>query len=95
MSKLNIHTFNEVLLKYCKNDDSRIELLENELTIVADILWDEVAALLQELEDIDYNSEQFTKIKTIKHNTEHIIEMLEELEAKRDAKQEDTDGQTR
>lgn len=82
MPKLNIQTFNEVLLKYCKDDDSRIELLERQLSIVADIMWDEVARLLQELEDADYNSEQFTRIKTIKNNTEHIIEKLEELEAK-------------
>lgn len=79
MPKLNINTFNEVLLQYCKDDDSRIELLENELEMVSVILWDEIAALLDELEDTGYNSEQFTKIQTIKNNTEHIIEKLEEL----------------
>lgn len=82
MPKLNIQTFNEILLKYCKDDNARIELLEKQLAMVADILWNETANLLQELEDTNYNSEQFKKIKAIKNNTEHIIEMLKELEAK-------------
>lgn len=96
MPKLNIQTFNEILLKYCKDDNARIELLEHQLEMVANIMWDEVATLLQELEDTEYNSEQFKKIKAIKNNTEHIMVKLEELEAKqkegdKDA-EEDQDG---
>ena len=79
MPKLNINSFNEVLLQFCNDDDSRIELLENELEMVSAILWDEIANLLQELEDNEYNSKQFTKIQTIKNNTVCIIEKLEEL----------------
>lgn len=82
MPKLNIQTFNEVLLKYCKDDNARIKLLQDQLQIVTYIIWDEMVALLRELEDTNYNSEQFEKIKTIKNNTASIIEKLEELEAK-------------
>lgn len=82
MPKLNMQTFNEILLKYCKDDNARIELLEHQLEMAANIMWDEIAILLQELEDTEYNSEQFKKIKAIKNNTETIIEKLEELEAK-------------
>lgn len=90
MTKLNIQTFNEIILKYCKDDNARIELLQKQLMMVNDILRNEIASLLQELEDTNYNSEQFKKIQTIKDDTAHIIKKLEELEAKK--KEGDEDG---
>ena len=96
MPKLNINSFNEVLLQFCEDNDSRIELLENELEMVSAILWDEIANLLQELEDTNYNSMQFTKIQTIKNNSECIIEKLEELKGGADyGKEKDPAGRCR
>lgn len=82
--ELNITNFNNILLKHCKDDKSKIELLKKELEAACSIIWDEMAVLLQELADTNYNSKQFEIIKNIKDNTEHIIEQLEELEAKQE-----------
>ena len=82
MSALNIDTFNEILLKAAKDEESKIKILEAELEMTADIFMSEVSILLDELEKNGYKSEQFQKIINIKDNTESLFVMLEELKNK-------------
>lgn len=81
MSKINIDSFNEILLKAAKDEKSKIKILEMELAMVADMFYSEVAVLLDELEKSGYKSEQFQKIINIKNNSERLLEMVEELKA--------------
>ena len=79
MSELNINTFNEILLNGAKDDESKIKILEAELTVVADIFFLEVAILLDELEEKNYKSYQFQKIINIRNNSEELLNMVEKL----------------
>ena len=89
MSTLNIDTFNEILLKAAKDEESKIKILEAELEMTANIYYSEVAILLDELVQTGYKSEQFQKIQNIKDNSERLIEMVEKLKDK--AESEDTE----
>ena len=89
MSTLNIDTFNEILLKAAKDEESKIKILEAELEMTANIYYSEVAVLLDELVQTGYKSEQFQKIQNIKDNSERLIEMVEKLKDK--AESEDTE----
>ena len=82
MSTFNLDTFNEILLKAAKDEESKIKILEAELEMTADIFYSEVAILLDELEKNGYKSEQFQKIINIKNNTEGLLVMVEELKSK-------------
>lgn len=82
MSTLNIDTFNDILLKAARDEESKIKIIEAELGMVANIFMDEVGLLLDELEKNGYKSEQFQKIQNIKNNSERLLEMLEELQDK-------------
>lgn len=82
MSTLNIDTFNEILLKAAKDEESKIKIIEAELELTANIYYSEVAVLLDELKQTGYKSEQFQKIQNIKDNSERLLEMLEELQSK-------------
>ena len=82
MNTLNIDTFNDILLKAAKDEESKIKIIEAELEMIANIFYPEVAVLLDELEQTGYKSEQFQKIQNIKDNSERLIEMLEELQSK-------------
>lgn len=82
MSTLNIDTFNDILLKAARDEESKIKIIEAELGMVANIFMDEVCLLLDELKKNGYKSEQFQKIQNIKNNSERLLEMLEELQDK-------------
>ena len=82
MSTLNIDTFNDILLKAAKDDESKIKILEAELSMAANVFMDEVELLLDELEKSGYQSEQFQKIINIKDNSERLLNMLDELKEK-------------
>lgn len=79
MSTLNIDTFNEILLKAAKDEESKRKIIEAELHMAAEILHSETFALLDELAEIGYESEQFQKIQNIKSNCERLLEMLGDL----------------
>lgn len=88
MSTLNIDTFNDILLKAAKDEESKIKIIEAELGMVASMFMDEVGLLLDELEKNGYKSEQFQKIQNIKNNSERLLEMLEELHGKAERSEE-------
>lgn len=79
MSTLNIDTFNDILLKAAKDEESKVKILEAELEMTSNIYYSEVAVLLDELEQTGYKSEQFQKVQNIKNNAVRLIEMLEKL----------------
>lgn len=79
MSTLNIDTFNDILLKAAKDEESKVKILEAELEMTSNIYYSEVAVLLDELEQTGYKSEQFQKVQNIKNNAVRLIVMLEEL----------------
>lgn len=79
---MNINTFNNILLKAAKDDVSKLKILEAEMSMIADMYYDEIGILLDELVEKGYDSEQFQKIKNIKANTENILEMIQKLERK-------------
>jgi len=89
MSTLNIDTFNEILLKAAKDEESKIKILEAELEMTANIYYSEVAVLLDELVQTGYKSEQFQKIQNIKDNSERLIEMVEKLKDKAESEDEE------
>ena len=80
MEGLNINTFNEILLKHTKDEESKRKLLEAELDMVFDLFMDEMIKLLEELEETGYKSEQFQKLINIKNNSLQIVEQLKEME---------------
>ena len=81
MSKLNLDSFNEILFGALKDNstEGKIKMLEAELGMVANIFYSEVAVLLDELEQTNYQSDQFQKILNIKSNSESLLEQLEQL----------------
>lgn len=79
MSTLNIDTFNDILLKAAKDEESKVKILEAELEMTSNIYYSEVAVLLDELEQTGYKSEQFQMVQNIKNNAVRLIERLEEL----------------
>lgn len=79
---MTIDKFNNILLKAAKDDVSKLKILEAEMSMVADMYYDEIGILLDELVEKRYDSEQFQKIKNIKANTENILEMIQKLERK-------------
>ena len=91
MSTLNIDTFNDILLKAAKDEESKIKILETELEITSNIYYSEVAVLLDELEQTGYKSEQFQKIQNIKDNAVRLIEMLEELRGKAESEPQESE----
>ena len=88
MSAFNIDTFNDILLKAAKDEESKIKIIEAELGMVANMFMDEVGLLLDELEKNGYKSEQFQKIQNIKNNSERLLEMLEQLQGKAERSEE-------
>lgn len=88
MSTFNIDTFNDILLKAAKDEESKIKIIEAELGIVANMFMDEVGLLLDELEKNGYKSEQFQKIQNIKNNSERLLEMFEELQGNAERSEE-------
>ena len=82
---MTIDKFNNILLKAAKDDVSKLKILEAEMSMIADIYYDEIGILLDELVEKVYDSEQFQKIKSIKANTENILEMIQKLERKIEA----------
>lgn len=80
MSKLNIKTFNDILVGALKENYTEADLIKEELNLVGDILIEECAKLLDELESKNYDSEIFRKIKNIKNNSESLVLRLLELE---------------
>ena len=88
MSTFNIDTFNDILLKAAKDEKSKIKIIEVELGMTASIYMDQVALLLDELEENGYKSEQFQKIQNIKNNFERLIEMFEELQGNAERSEE-------
>ena len=81
MSKLILDSFNEILFRALKDNstEKKIEILEAEVGMVANIFYSEVAVLLDELEQTNYQSDQFQKILNIKSNSESLLEQLEQL----------------
>lgn len=79
MSKLNIDTFNKILLKYAGDEDAELKLLIAEMGIISELFMDKVGLLLDELVDYGYTSNLFTEIKNIKNNSEQIVKRIEEL----------------
>ena len=84
---LNIDTFNEILEKAVKEDVSKIEILEAELSIASEVFFTELGILLDELVENGYESKQFTKIQNIKANTNHLLTQIDELKANQEAEE--------
>ncbi len=82
MSKLNINSFNRILLAAAPDVESKIEILRAELEMVNGLLIHKMGELLDELDANGYESEKFQEIRNIKENTVSIFSMLEELEEK-------------
>ena len=78
---LNIDTFNDIILQAAKDDKAKLEILEAELAMVADLFYNEVACFLDELLESGYTSERFTRIQNIKNNSETLLERVEKLRA--------------
>ena len=78
---LNIDTFNDIILQAAKDDKAKLEILEAELAMVADLFYNEVASFLDELLESGYTSERFTRIQNIKNNSETLLERVEKLRA--------------
>lgn len=79
MSKLNIDTFNQILVKYSREKDAELKLLTAEMGIISELFMNKVGLLLDELVNYGYTSDLFTEIINIKDNSEHIIKRIEEL----------------
>lgn len=84
---LNIDTFNEIIEKAAKDDVSKIEILEAELSIASEVFFTELGILLDELVENGYESKQFTKIQNIKANTNHLLTQIDELKANQEAEE--------
>ena len=84
MNKLNLETFNDILFGALKDQslEGQIKLLKAELNMIGDMLFSEMAELLDELEQCGYESERFTRIKNITSNSEGLLLKLEGLEKK-------------
>lgn len=80
MSKLNLETFNNILVGAMKEGYTEADLIKAELNCIGNILFDECAKLLDELESKHYDSEIFRRIKNIKNNSEGLVLKLMELE---------------
>lgn len=80
MSKLNINSFNQILLAAAPDVESKIGILRAELEMVQAIFIEKVGELLDELDANGYESEKFQEIRNVKNNTEHIFTMLDKLE---------------
>jgi len=79
MAELNIETFNTILLKAAKDENTKIKLIEAELEVAAAFLIDKTAELLEELELKGYDSKIFQEIKNITDNVDFLQEELERL----------------
>lgn len=84
---LNIDEFNEIIEKAVKDDVSKIEILEAELSIASEVFFTELGILLDELVENGYESKQFTKIQNIKANTNHLLTQIDELKAKKETEE--------
>lgn len=82
MSELNIKTLNDILVGALKENYTEVDLIKAELNFVGDILLNECAKLLDELDSKNYDSEIFRRIKNIKNNSESLVLRLLELEPK-------------
>ena len=82
MDELNIIKFNEILLQYVNDDKKKLNILEDEMCMAADVFYDETAILLDELAEKGYESKQFQKIKNIRNNIEYFLKRIDELERK-------------
>jgi len=82
MSKeLNIESFNDILFGALKDQSpmGKMKLIEAELNTVANMLYEEMAYLMDELEEKGYESKRFEKIKNIKNNSENLLIEYERL----------------
>lgn len=81
MEKLNLNTFNDILFSAFKDKspESKLELLEKELGLIANLFYSKMAEMFDELEKNGYESDLFNEIKAIKANTEPLLEEVEEL----------------
>lgn len=84
---LNIDTFNEIIENAVKEDVSKIEILEAELSIASEVFFTELGILLDELVENGYESKQFTKIQNIKASTNHLLTQIDELKANQEAEE--------
>lgn len=81
MKHFNLDTFNDILTSALKDQSpkGKLELIEAELKMIADMLFNEMAELMDELEQAGYKSERFSRIMNIKSNTEGLSWKAEEL----------------
>lgn len=81
MGKLNLESFNDILFGALKDQskEGKLKMIEAELSMIANMMFDEMAELMDELEKNGYESERFTKIKNIKNNTESLVLEAEKL----------------
>lgn len=82
MGKLNLDTFNEILLGALKDGSpqGKLEMLKAELEMVNNVFFSIVPEVLDELEANGYKSENFTKLCNVKANGEKLIKQIQELE---------------
>lgn len=81
MKHFNLDTFNDILTSALKDQSpkGKLELIEAELSMIADMLFNEMAELMDELEQAGYQSERFSRIMNIKSNTEGLLMEAAEL----------------
>lgn len=81
MKHFNLNTFNDILKTALKDQSpkGKLELIEAELNMIGDMLFGEMAELMDELEKAGYKSERFSRIMNIKNNTEGLVMEAEEL----------------
>lgn len=82
MGKLNLESFNKILLGALKDNSPKgqLEMIKAELSMVFEMITAETGDLLDELEDYGYQSERFDRIKRIKKNSEPLVIKMLELE---------------
>ena len=81
---MNLEQFNNILFGAFKDQsiESRIKLIETEITAASEVYVEAAFAVLDELENKSYESEAFDKVKNIKSNIEDLLQELEDLEKK-------------
>lgn len=85
MATLNLETFNNILIQGLKDQSPKgiLELLEAELKMCTDIFIDAVGAVMDELDENGYDSDNFRKVKQLKEYGERLIDFMtvEEIDA--------------
>ena len=80
--KLDLNSFNDILFGAFKEQtpQKKKDLLIHELKMTNTILDNTINELLDELEEINYQSELFTRLHNIKSNMEHIMDQIYEID---------------